>query len=101
VSMIVLGLAASVATALVLRSPPVLIEAVAGLALLGALAAAVTAAMEDPDGREAAVITFVVTASGVSLLGIGPAFWGLVAGGVVLLLYRRPEKRSAPVDRAD
>jgi benzoate membrane transport protein len=37
----------------------------------------------------------------VSLLGIGPAFWGLVAGGVVLLLYRRPEKRSAPVDRAD
>jgi benzoate membrane transport protein len=100
-SMIVLGLGASVATALVLRSPPVLIEAVAGLALLGALAAAVTAAMEDPDGREAAVITFVVTASGVSLLGIGPAFWGLVAGGVVLLLYRRPEKRSAPVDRAD
>jgi benzoate membrane transport protein len=52
--------------------------------------------MEDPDGREAAVITFVVTASGVSLLGIGPAFWGLVAGGAVLLLDRRRAENRSP-----
>nr|WP_238451898.1 benzoate/H(+) symporter BenE family transporter [Micromonospora sp. 4G55] len=77
------------ATALVLLSPPVLIEAVAGLALLGALAAAVAAAVAEPESREAAVVTFVVTASGVSLLGVAGAFWGLLAGWLMLLLFRR------------
>ncbi|MEH1056112.1 benzoate/H(+) symporter BenE family transporter [Micromonospora sp. CPCC 206171] len=84
-----LGLGAGVATALVLLSPPVLIEAVAGLALLGALAAAVAAAVAEPESREAAVVTFVVTASGVSLLGVAGAFWGLLAGWLMLLLFRR------------
>ncbi|MEU4713019.1 benzoate/H(+) symporter BenE family transporter [Micromonospora purpureochromogenes] len=84
-----LGLGAGVATALVLLSPPVLIEAVAGLALLGALAAAVAAAVAEPESREAAVVTFVVTASGVSLLGVAGAFWGLLAGWLLLVLFRR------------
>ncbi|MGW0432546.1 benzoate/H(+) symporter BenE family transporter [Micromonospora sp. NPDC003197] len=87
--MIVLGLGAGLATALVLLSPPVLIEAVAGLALLGALAGAVTTAVEEPSGREAAIVTFLVTASGVTLLGVGAAFWGLLAGGLLLLVHRR------------
>ncbi|MEK8108575.1 benzoate/H(+) symporter BenE family transporter [Micromonospora sp. M12] len=60
----VLGLGAGVATTLVAVAPPILIEAVAGLALLGALAGALASAVTDPTTREAAVVTFVVTASG-------------------------------------
>ncbi|GGK80639.1 benzoate transporter [Planomonospora parontospora subsp. parontospora] len=93
VSMVVLGVGAGLATALVLLSPPVLVEAVAGLALLGALASAITAAVADPDRVQAAVVTFVVTASGLTLLGVGAAFWGLVAGGLTTLLHHR---RTAP-----
>ncbi|MFG2099669.1 benzoate/H(+) symporter BenE family transporter [Micromonospora echinaurantiaca] len=89
-----LGLGAGAATALVALSPPVLIEAVAGLALLGALATALTSALAEPAAREAAVVTFVVTASGVTLLGVGGAFWGLVAGGLMLLLFHR--RRTPP-----
>ncbi|MFY1685718.1 benzoate/H(+) symporter BenE family transporter [Micromonospora sp. WMMD730] len=97
IGLALLGLGAGAATTLVLLSPPVLIEAVAGLALLGALAGALTSALSstppsvvpDPRSREAAVVTFVVTASGVSLLGVGGAFWGLLAGCLMLLLFRR------------
>ncbi|MEV4759279.1 benzoate/H(+) symporter BenE family transporter [Micromonospora sp. NPDC049559] len=88
-----LGLGAGLATALVLLSPPVLVIAVAGLALLPALGSALASAVEDPAGREAAVVTFVVTASGTTILGIGSAFWGLVAGALTALLLRR---RTAP-----
>ncbi|MFC3979766.1 benzoate/H(+) symporter BenE family transporter [Streptosporangium jomthongense] len=98
VSMIVLGVGSGLATALVLLSPPVLIEAVAGLALVGALVSALAAALADPDGRQAAVITFVVTASGMTLFGIGAAFWGLVAGGLMTLLHGG---RKAPVAPAE
>lgn len=94
VGLALLGLGAGAATALVALSPPVLIEAVAGLALLGALATALTSALAEPAAREAAVVTFVVTASGVTLLGVGGAFWGLVAGGLMLLLFHR--RRTAP-----
>jgi benzoate membrane transport protein len=45
-------------------------------------------AAQDPASREAAIITFLVTGSCVSLLGIGGAFWGLVAGGAFMLLGR-------------
>jgi benzoate membrane transport protein len=92
-----LGLGAGLATALVLLSPPVLVEAVAGLALLGALTAALRSAVGEAGGREAAVVTFVVTASGASLLHIGPAFWGLLAGILIHLLvskHRSPTELS-------
>jgi benzoate membrane transport protein len=91
-----LGLAAGVATALMVASPPVLVIAVAGLALLPALGAALAAAVEEPDGREAAVVTFVVTASGVAIAGVGSAFWGLVAGGLAMALLRRRRRSSEP-----
>jgi benzoate membrane transport protein len=87
----VLGLGAGLATALLALSPPILIEAVAGLALLGALAAALSAAVADPAGREAAAVTFVVTAAGVGFLGVGAAFWGLLAGAATILLHRRKD----------
>lgn len=85
---IVFGLLAGAATVFVSAAPPVLIEAVAGLALLGALAAAIMGAVADAREREAAVVTFLVTASGISFFGVGGAFWGLVAGGGMLALSR-------------
>lgn len=88
----VLGLASGVATAVLVQSPPVLVEAVAGLALLGALAASIASAVAEPSGREAAAVTFVVTAAGIGFLGLGSAFWGLVAGGAMTLLHRRPDR---------
>ena len=85
---VVFGLLAGLATALIAVSPPVLIEAVAGLALLGAFGNSLLAAVSEPADREAAVITFVVAASGLTLFGIGGAFWGLVAGGAIRMLSR-------------
>jgi benzoate membrane transport protein len=91
-----LGLGAGLAMALVLLSPPVLVIAVAGLALLSALGSSLASAVTEPEGREAAVVTFVVTASGMTILSIGAAFWGLVAGGLTaLLLHRREPSTSA------
>jgi benzoate membrane transport protein len=94
IGLAVLGLGAGLAATLIVLSPPVLIEAVAGLALLGALAGALSSAVSEPDRREAAATTFVVTAAGVGFLGIGAAFWGLLAGVGVSLLHRQ----RAPAD---
>jgi benzoate membrane transport protein len=85
---ILFGLMAGAATAFISASPPILIEAVAGLALLGAFGGALLGAVAEPRDREAAVITFLVTASGASFFGISGAFWGLVAGGAILALTR-------------
>jgi benzoate membrane transport protein len=91
-----LGLGAGLAMALVLLSPPVLVIAVAGLALLPALGSSLASAMTEPAGREAAVVTFVVTASGMTILSVGAAFWGLIAGGLTaLLLHRRTPSTDA------
>ena len=89
---VLLGLGAGVATALVAASPPILIIAVAGLAVLGALVTSVTSALEDPPHRITAIATFLVTASGLTLAGIGSAFWGLLTGAVFMLWLgmRRP-----------
>src|SRR6185437_6290163 len=80
---ILFGLMAGAATAFISASPPILIEAVAGLALLGAFGGALLGAVAEPRDREAAVITFLVTASGASFFGISGAFWGLIAGGAM------------------
>ncbi|WP_333767034.1 benzoate/H(+) symporter BenE family transporter [Streptomyces sp. IBSBF 2435] len=91
---ILLGLAASAAVALVNAAPPHIIEAVAGLALLGALAAALTGAMADPGQREAAVVTVVVTVSGVTFFGVSGAFWGLLAGGALYAVRHWQSQRA-------
>ncbi len=85
---IAFGLLAGAATVLIGAAPPVLIEAVAGLALLGAFGNALLGAVADPARREAAVVTFLVSASGLAIWGIGGAFWGLLAGGAMLLQGR-------------
>ncbi|CAA9264693.1 MAG: Benzoate transport protein [uncultured Craurococcus sp.] len=82
------GLLAGAAVAFMAAAPPVLIQAVAGLALLGAFGNAIQGAVAVPRQREAAVITFLVTASGLSVFGVSGAFWGLLAGGAMLLLHR-------------
>ena len=78
--------------------PAALIKTIAGLALMGALTGALGSALSDETRRFPAVLAFVVTASGLSLAGIGSAFWGLAAG---LLAYgleiaaREVRERSA------
>ena len=83
---IILGLLAGVVTAFVALAPPVLIQAVAGLALVGAFSGSAVAAFKEPDTREAAAITFLITASGLSFGGISGAFWGLLGGGLMMAL---------------
>ncbi|MEJ0012526.1 MAG: benzoate/H(+) symporter BenE family transporter [Bauldia sp.] len=85
---IVIALAVPFAAAFVTASPPLLIEAVAGLALLGSLGGALSSALAKEDERLPAVVTFVIAASGVSFLGIGAAFWGLIAGGALMALIK-------------
>jgi benzoate membrane transport protein len=98
---IVLGLTAAVATAFVAASPVLLIEAVAGLALLGALAASLTTAAADESLREPAIVTFVVSASGVVVLGVSSAFWGLLAGlALAALPVGRGKARAAAAARS-
>jgi len=82
------AMVAGVAAAVVAAAPPLLIQAVAGLALLASLAGALTAAMSSEALRVPAIVTFVVSASGLSVAGIGAAFWGLVAGGALMWLLR-------------
>jgi benzoate membrane transport protein len=91
-SYLVIGLFAGFAAAFIAASPPLLIQAVAGLALLGSLASALVAALAKEEERIPAILTFITAASGVSFFGIGPAFWGLVAGGVVMGLMRLGRK---------
>lgn len=88
VGYVLLGLFAGFAAAFIAASPPLLIQAVAGLALLGALVSALSGALDRESDRIPAILTFLTTASGVSFFGIGGAFWGLVAGGVMLGLAR-------------
>lgn len=63
--------------------PVELVAAIAGLALLGAIAGSLSGALSEEKGRDAAIVTFLCTASGLTLFGIGSAFWGLVLGMLV------------------
>jgi len=89
VTYIVLGLGATTAAALLAVAPPVLIQAATGLALFGAFGGALAGAVAVPAERDAAMVTFVTSASGLSFLGVGAAFWGLVAGGALMILNKR------------
>jgi benzoate membrane transport protein len=79
-----LGLAGGAVVALLAAFPKELVAAVAGLALLGSIASGLQQALVEPRHRDAAAITFLVTLSGISIAGIGSAFWGVVAGSVTL-----------------
>jgi benzoate membrane transport protein len=85
---IAVGLAGGAVVGLLAAFPRELVAAVAGLALLGTIAGGLSSALKDEQHRDAAILTFLVTLSGVSLLGIGSAFWGVVAGSAALAVAR-------------
>jgi len=88
----VVALFAAPLAGLFIAMPTGALAVLTGLALIGPLTGALSGAMAEPRDREAAVIAFAATASGVALFGIGSAFWGLLAGFVALaaLRWRRP-----------
>jgi benzoate membrane transport protein len=86
---ILLGLGASYAAAFIAAAPPLLIQAVAGLALLPSLASALAGGLAKEAERLPVILTFTVAASGIGFFSIGPAFWGLVAGGALMLALRK------------
>ena len=74
--------------------PRELVFAVAGLALVGTIATGLSGALADASQREPAIVTFLVTLSGVTFLGVGSALWGLVAGAIALFVQQwRPRRR--------
>jgi len=83
---LVIGLFGAAITGVLTAFPKELVAAIAGLALLGTIGGALTAALQHEPHREAALITFLVTLSGVVVAGVGSAFWGVVAGAVALLV---------------
>lgn len=85
---ILVGVFGAAVTGVLLAFPKELVITVAGLALLGTIGAGLASAMKEEPHREAALITFLVTLSGVSIAGIGSAFWGVVAGALALLVQR-------------
>ncbi|HDS9357627.1 TPA: benzoate/H(+) symporter BenE family transporter [Enterobacter chengduensis] len=76
-------------TGLMSALPPSWLQTLAGLALLGTIGGSLAQAMHNEIERDAAIVTFLVTASGVTLLGVGSAFWGLVIGGVCYTVFSR------------
>ena len=83
---LLIGLFGATVTGVFAAFPRELIMAIAGLALLGTIGNGLAAAVADERQREPALVTFLVTASGLTLAGIGSAFWGLAAGLLTLLV---------------
>lgn len=84
----VIGLFGAAVTGVLTAFPRELVVAIAGLALLGTIGNGLAAALKEDAHREAALITFLVTLSGLSLWGIGSAFWGVVAGALALFVQQ-------------
>ena len=93
-----LGFAGPLVVAVVLAMPSGIVATVAGLALTTPLMTAAAAALAEPDHRFPAVATLVVTASGIAVLGVGAAFWGLAVGLGALAMERaaRRIRQSLP-----
>jgi benzoate membrane transport protein len=90
----VLGLFGAVIAGLLTAFPKELVAAIAGLALLGSIGNGLAVAVKDESHCEAALITFLVTLSGVVVAGIGSAFWGVVAGSLALLVQQYGSRTS-------
>jgi benzoate membrane transport protein len=98
---LVLALLSTALTVFVSVAPLAVVGAVAGLALLGTLASALASALSAIEGREAAAITFVVAASGLTFLGIGAAFWALAVGLLVHAVLRRSPDGDQPAEAVE
>lgn len=88
------GIFGATLAALFAALPAALILSIAALALFASIIGGLTQAMSEPSEREAALVTFLVTASGMTLLGVGSAFWGIV-GGLLTLAVLNWGKRQA------
>lgn len=86
---LLVGLFGATVAAVFAAFPKELVATLAGIALLGTIGNSLAMALREEGEREPALVTFLVTASGLSMAGIGSAFWGLVAGVVTLLVLRR------------
>lgn len=94
---VLIGVFGAVVTGLLTAFPRELVVAIAGLALLGSIGAGLASALREETHREAALITFLVTLSGVVIAGIGSAFWGVVAGSLALFVQQyasNPRRRA-------
>lgn len=85
----VFGVFAGAITNFAALAPPFVLGTLAGVALIGVFVNSVQAALDDLNYREAAAITFLVTASGILVVGFSAAVWGLAAGGIVQFANRR------------
>ncbi len=92
---VVIGIFGAAVTSLLAAFPKELVAAIAGLALLGTIGGGLAAAVKDESHREAALITFLVTLSGVVIAGIGSAFWGVVAGALALFVQQYGQAKTA------
>ncbi len=86
---ILVGLAGGAVVALFAAFPRALVLAVAALALLGAIGGGLAAGLKEEGERDAAVLTFLVTLSGIQIAGIGAPFWAVLVGLLALLLRKR------------
>ncbi|WP_338111868.1 benzoate/H(+) symporter BenE family transporter [Rhodocyclus tenuis] len=86
---LVSGLFGATVASLFAAFPHALVMAIAGLALLGTIGNSLAAALADEGERDAALVTFLVTASGIALFGVGSAFWGLLFGLLTAFVSRR------------
>ena len=92
---IVIGLFGALVTGLLTSFPKELVVAIAGIALLSTIGNGLASALRDERHREPALITFLVTLSGITLMDIGSAFWGVVAGSLALFVQQYEQSRSA------
>lgn len=92
---ILVGLFAATLTSLLMSFPQVFITALAGIALFGTIGHNIALAFHDIEEREATLMTFLFSASGVQFLGIGSAFWGLIFGIIVMLVFKFKTKIKA------
>ena len=89
---ILIGLFGATIIGVLTAFPKELVAAIAGLALLSTIAGALKVALTNDANREAAIITFLVTLSGVVVAGVGSAFWGVVAGAIALAVQHYGDK---------
>jgi benzoate membrane transport protein len=85
---VLIGIFGAAITGVLTSFPKELVAAIAGLALLGTIGGALATAVKDDTHREAAIITFLVTLSGLQIAGVGSAFWGVVAGALAIFVQQ-------------
>ncbi len=89
-----MGIFAATLTNLLMSFPAVFITALAGIALLGTIGHNISLAFQHVAEREAALLSFLFSASGVQFFGIGSAFWGLIFGCLVLAVLKFKQSKS-------